>query len=901
MSFRLSLSRLAVVCLPTLFVACSSSGPPESLPDAGPLDAAARGRAEALIARMNCLACHVADANAAEFLRPEAAPDLARIGARKSADALRRWIVSPSTQKPGTAMPDLLAAFEPARREATARDLAEFLATLGGPLRSPRVEVDISTLERGRQLFHTVGCVACHTAQESVEDLGDPIWLFPAKEAFAPITSPDLGALGNATSVDALAHFLVDPLAVRPAGRMPSLKLSDEEARAIAVYLLRGEARAGGLVPGLRSEYFEGKCASAAGDFGKLTRVSSGTIEDLSQLPEHRESDFALRWSGLLDVAKAGRHEFFTRSDDGSVLYVDGKLVVDNDGVHPAQERTGGLWLERGLHAFSVSMFEAAGGEELSVSWQPPAGAQEIVPPTVLKHWDVSFDAKSPARAADPSAVERGRSAFGKLGCAACHPLDGMSSSSPRAPRLSALARHYQRGCLGPENSPAAPKFSLDAEQRANLSALVRDPAILLAARTPAEILAQKLERFACLNCHARDGLGGPDESKREHFRELVAVDLGNEGRLPPRLDGVGRKLYAAWMTRVLVEGASERPYLATRMPLFGAANVANLPALLEQVDEQVAPAPEPALALDQAELGRRLAGTGGLGCIQCHVFNGVKSLGIPAVDLTHVKERIKPAWVRQLLLDPKSLGMNTRMPIFWDKDGVSSARTMLGGDPKKQVEAICNYLALGRGMPMPPGLIAADAEYELVPETDTILCGLFLRGASARVLAVGSPQFVHYAFDMENSRLVCAWRGPFLNVKGTWDGRAGSLEWPMSEDLLEFAKAPSLAYLSSADAAWPSALGREAGFRRLGTRYDAKRRPTFRYRLGDVEVEESNLPLVREGTALLLRKFELSSPHAVEGLFLRGDPRAKAALPVIFERKTDGKYSAHAELEVAW
>ncbi len=901
MSFRLSLSRLAAVCLPTLLAACSSSGAPETLPAVGPLDAAARVRAEALIARMQCMACHVADANAQQFLQPEAAPDLARIGARKSADAMRRWILSPQSQKPGTAMPDLLGGLEPDQREATAGDLAQFLASLGGPLESARVEVDISTLERGRQLFHTVGCVACHTAQESAEDLDDPIWLFPAKEAFASISSPDLGALGSTTSVDALAHFLVDPLAARPSGRMPSLKLSHEEARAIAVYLLRAEARAGGLEPGLRSEYFEGKCESAASNFSKLTRVSGGTTLDLSQLPEHRENDFAVRWSGLLEVAKAGRYEFFTRSDDGSVLYVDGKLVVDNDGVHPAQERSGGLWLERGLHAFSVSMFEASGGEELSVTWQPPAGAQESLPSAVLKHWDVSFEAKSPARAVEASAVERGRRAFGELGCVACHPLVGMKSNSPRAPSFSALARHNQRGCLAPANSPAAPSFSLDTQQRANLSALVRDPATLLGPRAPAEVLAHKLERFACLNCHARDGVGGPDESTREHFRELVAVDLGNEGRLPPRLDGVGAKLYTKWMTRLLTEGTSERPYLATRMPLFGAANVADLAALFEEVDEHETPAPQAPISLDQAELGRRLAGTGGLGCIQCHVFNGVESLGIPAVDLTHVKERIKPAWVRQLLLDPKSLGMNTRMPIFWDKDGVSSARTILDGDPKKQVEAICNYLALGREMPMPPGLIAADAEYELVPETDTILCGVFLRGASARVLAVGSPQFVHYAFDLENSRLVCAWRGQFLNVKGTWDGRAGSLEWPTSADLFEFALAPALAYLNSADAAWPSAIGREAGFRRLGTRYDAARRPTFRYRLGDIEVEESNLPLAREGTALLVRKFELTSPHAVDGLYLRGDPRVSAAVPVIFSRTADGKYSAHAELEVAW
>ena len=798
-------------------------------------------------------------------------------------------------------MPDMLAHFDPAKREAVAGDLAQFLASQGGPLEASSVVVDISVLERGRQLFHSVGCVACHTPQETREDLGDPVWLFKADEAFAPITSPDLGALAGSTTVGALAHFLVDPLSVRPAGRMPSMKLSDDEARAIATYLLRADAQRGTLEQGWRSEYFEGAIENAASDFKGLTAVSTKIISDLSKLPEHGEDHFGFRWSGLIDVQKAGRYEFFTRSDDGSVLFVDGKLVVDNDGTRPPQEVGGGLWLERGLHALKVSMFEYAGGEELSVSWQPPAGAKETIPAAALRHWNVSFESLAKPQALNAAAAKRGAGYFNELGCAACHALDGQPKPAPRAPKFSTLARHAERGCLADSNSGMAPSFALDASQRATLRAIVGDPAALSAPRQPKEILASKLERFSCLACHARDGVGGPDEKKREHFRELVEVDLGNEGRLPPRLDGVGRKLYSKWMTHVLVDGAVERPYLATRMPLFGAANVAELGQLFERVDETEAPAVQAPVAQSQAELGRRLAGTGGLGCIQCHVFNGVKSLGIPAVDLTHVQERIKPAWARQLLLDPKSLGMNTRMPIFWDSKGVSTARAILGGDPKLQVEALLNYLALGRAMPMPPGLITADAEYELVPDSETILCGVFMRGASPRVLMVGSPELVHYAFDLENTRLVCAWRGEFFNAKGTWDGRAGSLEWPTSADLLEFAKIPPLAFLPKRDAPWPSVIGREAGFRRVGTRYDAQRRPTFRYRLGDVEVEESCLPIVRGETRLLLRKFDLSAPRAVNDLFLRADSRMDKATQLLFARAADGKFTAHAEVEVSW
>ena len=111
-----------------------------------------------------------------------------------------------------------------------------------------------------------------------------------------------------------------------------------------------------------------------------------------SRLPEHREEQFGFRWSGLIDAPKTGRYEFFTRSDDGSTLSVDGKLVVDNDGTHAAREKSGSVWLESGLHALRVDMFQGGGERELPVSWKPPADAKAVLPSDALSHWDVIFD-----------------------------------------------------------------------------------------------------------------------------------------------------------------------------------------------------------------------------------------------------------------------------------------------------------------------------------------------------------------------------------------------------------------------------------------------------------------------------------------------------------------------------
>ena len=52
---------------------------------------------------------------------------------------------------------------------------------------------------------------------------------------------------------------------------------------------------------------------------------------------------------------------------------------------------------------------------------------------------------------------------------------------------------------------------------------------------------------------------------------------MGDEGRVPPPLDGVGAKLNPDYFKQILDKGAHDRPYMHTRMPGFGTANVGQL------------------------------------------------------------------------------------------------------------------------------------------------------------------------------------------------------------------------------------------------------------------------------------------------------------------------------------
>lgn len=90
---------------------------------------------------------------------------------------------------------------------------------------------------------------------------------------------------------------------------------------------------------------------------------------------------FAIRFTAGLIVPTSGYYKFKTNSDDGSKLYVDNKLIVNNDGVHAPKTRTGSVYLEKGEHDFVVEYFQGPRYHiALQVWWTPPNGSEVIIP-----------------------------------------------------------------------------------------------------------------------------------------------------------------------------------------------------------------------------------------------------------------------------------------------------------------------------------------------------------------------------------------------------------------------------------------------------------------------------------------------------------------------------------------
>lgn len=67
---------------------------------------------------------------------------------------------------------------------------------------------------------------------------------------------------------------------------------------------------------------------------------------------------FAIDYDGRFWFERAGRYRFALTSDDGSLLFIDHQLLIDNDRMHPAQTKEAGIELARGAHQLRVSYFQ---------------------------------------------------------------------------------------------------------------------------------------------------------------------------------------------------------------------------------------------------------------------------------------------------------------------------------------------------------------------------------------------------------------------------------------------------------------------------------------------------------------------------------------------------------------
>ncbi len=122
-------------------------------------------------------------------------------------------------------------------------------------------------------------------------------------------------------------------------------------------------------------------------DFKNEKLLSSGRIFgfDLKSIT-HREDHYAVKFSGFINITEPGEYIFTTISDDGSKLYIDDKLVVDNDGSHSAEMKSGKIKLAAGVHSIRLDYFDDTEDETLQVYYQGPGISNREIPAGILHY-----------------------------------------------------------------------------------------------------------------------------------------------------------------------------------------------------------------------------------------------------------------------------------------------------------------------------------------------------------------------------------------------------------------------------------------------------------------------------------------------------------------------------------
>jgi cytochrome c len=833
---------------------------------------------EILISEMNCVACHDAPAALKVRLASRQAPKLGAEGVHATPHWLREFLSDPQGSKPGTLMPDVLHMMPPEQKSEAVEALTHYLVSVQGePARTDR-GASGAMIAEGEKLYHDLGCAQCHAPTKLPAGRENDA---AAKEEIERLqaTSVPIGAsIARKYTLGELIKFLRDSLKVRPSGRMPSLKLNEAEAGAIAMFLLREQVPAGDSVAlqGLQYELYERDFPEIP-EFDRLTPTSTGNVVAPTLAVTKRKSAYAIRFSGDVNAPKEGKYKFYTESDDGSRLYVDGKLVVDNGGVHATQERSGEVELKSGLHSFVLQYFQGAAEAVLKVRWRGPGFEKQEIAPKVYSHAGKPLVPVGDAPfAVDATKAQRGKTLFAELNCTACHDLG--SAGRPSKP-LPQLAVRQPRGCIASKPPPNVPKFDINDRQRQVILALLQEQTPINTPLSDEEQIRRTMTVLNCYACHHRDKRGGSEGLRHDYLTSFGEVDLGDEGRVPPNLNGIGAKLQPGWLKAVLENGEKVRPYMATRMPQFGARNVEKLPELFDRVDSPAGAPSQPnvfaAGAADSAnKFGRKLLGVGGLTCVACHTFAGNASLGVPAVDLATVGQRLKWDWFRHYLLDPQSLRPGTRMPTFWP-NGVAANKDVLAGDTEKQIASIWAYLARKTFADLPAGLI--QGKQEIVATTEAVVYRNFIEGGGSRAIGVGYPEKANLCFDANEIRLAMLWQGPFIDAAKHRTGRGAGYEKPLGTNLIKAPPGPPFALLSSETSPWPPAVGREGGYQFRGYRLDDKRRPAFLYRFEDIDIEDYPVAVPGEVDAGFRRTLTLRSTNAPSGsMYFRAAVGAK-------------------------
>ncbi|MBM3877133.1 MAG: c-type cytochrome [Verrucomicrobia bacterium] len=285
----------------------------------------------------------------------------------------------------------------------------------------------------------------------------------------------------------------------------------------------------------------------------------------------------------------------------------------------------------------------------------------------------------------DAATLARGRHLLQTTGCLNCHALK-LENQFKARPLAQLAVAGEPLGCLSPKPPEGArhPRYAQDEAVREAVVAFLAGDRAPLSRLAPVEFAERQSRQLQCTACHGQ----------LEGF---------------PPLERVGGKLKPEWMTKLFAGTLTYKPrhWLDHRMPSF-ASRAAPLAVGLAMSHGYAATTPvEGPINNELVPVGQKLLGTdGGFSCTSCHSTGPQKATQVfeaEGLNFAYPAERLQRDYFDRWILNPLRIVPTTKMPVYFDDDGRSPLMDVLGGDARKQLDALWHFMRLGDKVTPPP------------------------------------------------------------------------------------------------------------------------------------------------------------------------------------------------------
>jgi len=588
-----------------------------------------RGR-ELMVTR-GCVGCH--KVKNLEALT-KAGPELLRIKGKLKKEFVEKWVWSPKSFNPRAKMPSFFQQSNNSDDESLAKTKAELHAIVGYLYEhsgdyTPNEAPGAGSIANGKKLFKETGCMACH----GIDDV----------TSHHPDFAPDLSTVGSKLSSAFVYTWIKNPQHFNPDTRMPSLRLSNQEASDITAYLMSKRNKDFEQMNPPEPDVTLDKDGLTVGDrlivdYLKPQSGIDGAKTKLAQMDDHAKEQFL----GEKSLEKYGC-----------------------SGCHMIQKFEGaqGIGTELttwGTKRVSQIDFGFTNEEEIPHTHEGFLNAKLENPRQFDKDKVVDFKDKLKMPNFYLNDEDRDAVITAVLGLTQNYVSDEMTDGMHAA----YVPDDMMAGIHG--NGPLLEKGR------------------------------RVIANYNCRGCHLIEDQGGK-------IREMYQKDGIDLSLAPPNLRKEGAKVQINWFHDFLLNVHPIRPWLHIRMPSFHWTDeqISDVINYFNFKEDQVYPFKSvKADKLSGEDLVQTKAMFAKLQCAKCHIVGSKipADLSSAAPDLLKVHERLKPEWVVEWLKNPNDLMPDTRMPGFW-ADNISPVPQYFHGDSAKQREALRNYLfALGGG-----------------------------------------------------------------------------------------------------------------------------------------------------------------------------------------------------------